>query len=568
MMPQGKLIHKEFPVTSMRYFALFLLLISVISCGDSEAADVPVDTGVMSAQDVCNDNINRLITEGDASLAACAVQYSPDLTTAQGLQTIADYLLFPFETAEGKTFPERMKTVYWDEDNLLKVYRMQDRLSRGSTDPINPPQRTAAPLRRLFPGERWPTSSASGKPFYDDKIVRGSQKEYILKGLSAAAPLIGTIIGGPIGGMIGKGIGSLLGGLFKKPKGPSVEQRYLARINQQVDKISAEFAAFNSKFDTFSNQFEDYRRDFEIFALDMRNNFSVVDSKLNEVITGLGTLRSDVNILSASIMSGLDNILNLIMQNDYANAISSYKGFLSSYTTASSLQSAYLLSKQYYSTQYWTDIHKTSALSVNIQKALWPGFATYAEDDPSMSSAGKLSARVTTDKGTVVSYSFSYANPKKTFLISLGNIDFLMKMISSRLNIGSLSQLTDVDPDQAMTAMKADLASAAGEISTKILGETGIRQSIKDGLNQMASARAAHLDALYNYFPAIIPAGETVQRVELLKDGSVMADTQTGATLANLRDSIDEHYSILMLDYPMLLAGKLVSLEVILKSYM
>ena len=93
MMPQGKLIHKEFPVTSMRYFALFLLLIPVISCGDSEAADVPVDTGVMSAQDVCNDNINRLITEGDASLAACAAQYSPDLTTAQGLQTIADYLL-------------------------------------------------------------------------------------------------------------------------------------------------------------------------------------------------------------------------------------------------------------------------------------------------------------------------------------------------------------------------------------------------------------------------------------------------------------------------------------------
>jgi len=308
-------------------------------------------------------------------------------------------------------------------------------------------------------------------------------------------------------------------------------------------------------------------KDLNEMRTEMRQGFASINRKSDKILGNLETMKGDINILK----QGQAQIANLIMSSGMNDVISEFNGFLTSYETSVSTTDASNIAYTYFisSSRFWADIEKFINCSKQIQE--WATnnnqYSSHVYNDPSASTnVGGVSGSVHWSYWggpTVTGINMNYENPKKKHIISLGNLNYLSKMIMARLSLNSVLYKGET--------LRQSNSNIAQQFLDNILPE------IKQFIDNAVSALRAQYNSYRNYvitgFWEFIPeetktdiAGGLWYDTCLHKYGAptIYYNADKVAALAFL----EKDYRNVFMEYFGFFIAKIITLEVQLKSYL
>lgn len=357
------------------------------ACGEEPTNGAPATS--VSNMDLMPANVQKLMTSGD-QLVNDSVDSYTGITNQEFkdlVKAYVDYTLFPIDFESGYTAQERLKAYLGGTNNLMTAYKIQQNIVNG--DPLN------TGIEGMLP-----RSVAR-------KITLGK----IVKVLNLAGKIPGfnkTPVGMICAG-VAKGL-AFIDKLEKKQKAEQVMQAIGSSLNAYVDTSMLQYLSLDNKMD-------------------------VVIMQLNVVLADLSFLHTAVSSLVAD--SGMLDVK------------SSYDGFMDA-VSVSTLGNISNTVYHYYvvSSDFYKDLNKFITCASNIQQwAVDPantntsGYSFWLRDDPKISTNYQAiyayrshTTKYSYDDKWITTF-FDYINPARHVFMSLGNLEYMSKMILNRMSM-------------------------------------------------------------------------------------------------------------------------------------
>ena len=492
---------------------------------------------------------NNMMSNGNRFLDETVSSYSSITNPIMKgvLKKMVDYTLFPYNSSTGKDFTTRMKDVYWAEDNIIQAYNLQKNYLEnsviGGAGTIGP--RT---LSRMTSEEI-------------DDGVNVLLDEFAPK-LLESVPFVGDILGSVFGSLFG---------------GPSQEDR----MEENQEKMMKQLDALGKTMDQM--------------AQENRQNFKVLNIKADQTLKNLEGLKGDISILNTGVEASLLNDMNAV--------ISQYDGFLTTFSEAANTNEARTIVYNYLkvSADYWQNILTFFNTAKSVQN--WAvANGQYTADkvwqDPT-SWIDKMWFEVRYTMGSYYgtngydigqTHDLDYDNPKKQLIRSLGNIDYLTKMILARFDLNAVLYAGE-------TLKQQNAAFAQNVLSLQDFID--LKQNSENELIKINERHQVYIDGLYyksdgtyhtlpytnwpyiNVFtfnPEAEAAGSKPNGYRFYTNSTLINEylkfPEGGSSYAEFTGINDVHnalttqYNKVMLDYGIIYLARLVALEVKLKSYL
>lgn len=412
-----------------RMFALTLALtLGLAACGgagDTIGTAPGGSTGFTPGMVPISYSASNLVVSGSTILQGVVASYTSvaDPTLKSHVRHIADFFLFPTGDIRNQTFSQRMEATFTGDDNVVKILQLQQTLSNGGALPLTGASR---PARGLVEDE----------PFDGYNECIGA----VGAGIDCLLP----------------GLGSVFTSIFG---GPSEEEQFRKRVENQLK-------ALDKKLDRMQAE--------------MRQGFKQMDTRFNQVLGNMQDLKGDVNILN----SGVGSLISLHM----GTTMNDFDGFLANYGTAVNTNEARTIVHNYFVES--SDFNQNILNFIDCAKAIqeWATnnnqFTAWAHEDATRATnVHKMTMYCEFHPGH--SHDLLVRNPKRLVTIGMGNLEYLAKMMFTKLNLNSviyhganLRQKNQLDAQyflgllesSGIKQMVLDLAAAMQQDRTRILG--------------------------------------------------------------------------------------------------
>jgi hypothetical protein len=373
--------------------SLLLLTITLGGCNNISPEDI-------TPQELNTTHTNTLVERGeslydDVSSSYTELQNSDSGELAKGF---GDYALFPNDWTEDSTFSDRMKAVYWADDNIVQsveAFTESDEELETSSN-------------QRFVGLAISAFSAGMKVYQDHKRNKLIEMQ----------------------GQRLKQIENMMKAQNLQLEKQHAEQMEASRETQQ--KIDAMEANISNQLSNMQQDLKGEHLETQMmiddFRSEVRVGFSEVHNGINTIITNVAELQNDVNIIRSDL-TWLTELLLSEAINEPKNRIEGfYDGFAS---IAGSFDQTY---------DYAKDIEpdleflrrEFIAAAVKIQEnALQKGLITDTYWNDETTTLTRYRADITHSGGTDT-YNFDFPSPKKLVAISYGNLEYLYKITMTR----------------------------------------------------------------------------------------------------------------------------------------
>lgn len=267
--------------------------------------------------------------------------------------------------------------------------------------------------------------------------------------------------------------------------GKELGDQYVPGMEGTVNRINASEARISYSFYALRNigiQIGHAQEMIKRLQGETSRQFSIINSKLD---TAIGELAGDVNILK----SGIDAII----MGQMAEVQSRFDGFCNNLrNNASTVSEASNIVYNYFvsSSQFDADILYAIDRAKAIQNwAITNGeYSEFAYQDPFFSESTEYEVKsITWESSHPASGHFNFSNPKNGLLISLGDLDYVAKMMLTKLNYNSYlykdDELNEKNSIQAQSFLD-------------LLESSGFKQNCIDAYQAMYSKYCYYMSAV------------------------------------------------------------------------
>lgn len=484
--------------------------------GPDNGTSSSIGTTTVDTREFLNDSTLKLVDEGDSLLDATVDSYSVmtnpiarDMTRAA-----ADFMLCPYGADGNTTFSQRMAGFCTGDDNVVKMYSL---IQNASNLDYQPEGSASQGRRALLRAQTNGGLSLNNSGYYTVQYLLDNRQDIV-----RSIPIIGGFVACFIGG---------------KTK----EEKNQERIMNQLNRIGVSL-----------NQ----------FWMETRRSFRMVNLKLDAVLGSLASLRGEVNFLHGDLQG---NIVEQKIKDIKLN----FEAFLTTYhqQTLESDRSNAVYEYYVVSHNFAADLSSfiSCARDVKDWAVQFPGNSGYTDwflQDSSLSNlVPVLAGSALSSDNQPADYSywhkFNYPNPKWYVNMSMGDLDFLSRMMLGRLQLNAVLK-GGADLKASNTIIAQDLLNE--------LNDSGLKQSLMDAARRMFERLNYYLNAVDEDFPFFYGIASTGNWVLGGAGGTINVWWYYGDETA--KETIRKHFYKAYLSYLGPMIARLVALEVKLKSYL
>lgn len=513
------------------YAVLLVLMLFFAACGDEPTNGVNLSGDNM---DLVPANLQKLMTSGDQIISDTVDAYGiADPEINETIKLYADYTLFPVDFESGYTLQDRMKGFLGGDNNLINAYTMMENISNGL--PLG--SGIESPLPRHL-GAR--------------KISLGK----IGKILKIAAPFVDCICpgAGQICSAVGKGM--------------------IAYDNaQKKQKAEQQIAAIGKTLDAF--------------VTESRAMFKALDTKVDAVMSLVNTVIGDISWMhSALIGQSYRDDMNYVKID--------YDSFLQTVSIGTVFDASNTIYNYFITSgKYTQDLNKLIYCATNVQKwSIDPantntsGYTEWMRHDPNITTNYFFAEADFAAGSTYVYSQLDYPNVKRMVAISIGDLDYLAKMMLDRISMQSFIYSGSTLSNQnrvvasALRAKLAPIKAAAIAAYNNLLSEYQRYYGMHAGnigWDTVVDANGAELFGFpypgylgattqmwcgYKYpasIKAVVNYSGGVSGATQLEKGDFICTTIKPTLLLAYESAMNEYFAHYM--------ARLVALETMLKSY-